>query len=161
MDGYLSKPVRRDELRRAIDQHVATGEPTHSGAPHEVADEPPQPLDWQTALAALDGDERLLRDVVQAFVDECPKWMTELQQAIARQDSVSTRRLAHTIKGGMRLFEDPASRQTALQLEEQAAQGDLHQAEQLATRLQRQLARFLPQLSAYVGGGNAENAERT
>lgn len=47
--------------------------------------------DWTTlnipaALEALSGDEEVLQEIAQMFLDECPKMMRELEVAIANRD---------------------------------------------------------------------------
>ena len=36
---------------------------------------------WQAALEYVGGDEPLLRELLAVFLEECPRWLTELAQA--------------------------------------------------------------------------------
>lgn len=71
----------------------------------------------QTALETTDGDEELLRDVIEAFLVEYPQRLAELEMAFTKQDWMTARRAAHTIKGTLRIFGDDQSKQKAVHLE--------------------------------------------
>jgi len=51
------------------------------------------------ALERLGGDADLFREIIQIFLQEAPKHMTELQEALVHEDRAATERIAHTLKG--------------------------------------------------------------
>ena len=69
------------------------------------------------ALKTTDGDTDLLRVVVEAFLEEYPTLLMQLEQAIPRGDYAEVRRASHTIKGTLRLFGSTPSRDLAADLE--------------------------------------------
>src|SRR5690606_24543234 len=154
VEGCLSKPVRQDELRKAVDElsiGPAAGSAGESETPVAAAE-----MDWQAALAAVDFDEDLLRGVVEAFLEECPKWMAELDKALRVEDRTAVRRLAHSIKGGMRLFEDRESREAAWNLEQAAQDASIEQLRELYDQIGKALDEFLPKLRARLNSGHAD-----
>src|SRR5205823_1268848 len=66
MDGYVSKPVRADELRRAINEQ--TGPPRAA----------PQ-LDRAGALERVGGDAELLGELADLFRQDCPRLLEALR----------------------------------------------------------------------------------
>jgi two-component system, sensor histidine kinase and response regulator len=56
---------------------------------------------WNPAqtLERLGGDETLLREVMEIFLEEVPKHLVELREAIAQQDTEAAERVAHSLQG--------------------------------------------------------------
>ena len=82
--------------------------------------------DWPMQLAvfnrnlALDrvgGDEELLREVAQLFLQEYPSLMGQLEEAVARDDAGRVMETAHTMKGSLATLGAEAGTHIALQLE--------------------------------------------
>jgi hypothetical protein len=55
--------------------------------------------DFNKALERLGGDEQLSRDVANIFLEETPKLMDRLHQAVAAGDPTTVERAAHSRKG--------------------------------------------------------------
>ncbi len=58
-------------------------------------------LNWEAALEYVGGDERLLREVLSVFVEECPRWLADLDRHIAAGDPDGVRIAAHKLKGAL------------------------------------------------------------
>jgi CheY-like chemotaxis protein/HPt (histidine-containing phosphotransfer) domain-containing protein len=131
MDDYVSKPVRKPELYRALSQLCADREdlsPTDADAANCV-------VDWDGALETVGGDQNLLREIVDAARQEIPDLFRRLDAAIAAKDGKTTQRLAHTIGGGARTLAAAATKQAAAAIEESAASNDLASAGRQMSRL--------------------------
>jgi two-component system, sensor histidine kinase and response regulator len=123
MDGYISKPVRAPELSRTIAEfapvHTAPGSgsslerdttvPTPdatvtdlSVAPAGRANGSGDRVDWNVALSSVGGDRELLLSVVSAALEEWPSLVSQLQDALPRNDAVTVRRVIHTLKNAFR-----------------------------------------------------------
>src|SRR5262249_17295754 len=98
MDDYLVKPVRLDELRRALD------------ACHPLAVSPRRDRAVATNDGAIDaavlsvlredlGDPDAVRQVVKAFLDRVPLMLKQLGDAAARHDQAALLSAAHSLKG--------------------------------------------------------------
>src|SRR5271166_4447317 len=59
----------------------------------------------ENALARVEGDSLLLRELIQLFLDDYPLTMADLQAAIAKGDTSAAERHAHTLKGAASNFE--------------------------------------------------------
>ncbi len=98
-----------------------------------------QPLDLSLALKAADGDVDLLRDVLEAFLEEYPTLLAELEPALKAGDSAVVQRASHTIKGTLRLFGNVPSKELAERLEEMGASGSLDDAPKTYEALKQSL----------------------
>ncbi len=152
MSGYVSKPIRANELFAAVEGAVPA-----SWSPSPVV-EPCQPcqqlmgeitFDEQAALASVNGDQKLLREIIELFLDDCPRVMGELASALAARDTVAVRRLAHTLKNSMGYLGMKDAYDCALRLEKLARDDQLDGAETVWRTLAHQLERLQPALAAF------------
>lgn len=58
-----------------------------------------QLLDRDAALERLDGDEELLQEIVEIFLEDAPRLFLALKQARLDRDQKTTERQAHSLKG--------------------------------------------------------------
>jgi signal transduction histidine kinase/CheY-like chemotaxis protein len=137
MDGYIAKPIRAAQFRRTIAEAVGLadeGETRAEGTQRNV----PERLDWQHILAAVGGDDEKLQKILDAFLDECPALLQQIEQAIHDDNSLALRRAAHTLKGNLSLFGTTTAVNLARELEELGGSGRCGQAGDLFPRLQQQ-----------------------
>ncbi|MBD2177656.1 response regulator [Pseudanabaena sp. FACHB-1998] len=120
MDDYLSKPIRKDDLaqkllewelklqieRELIDtsEAVVTADMSHESVGQDNADnkclEIDVPLiDWTYIDEIADGSEEFKTELLQTFCSATVESLEQLQQAIASQNWVEIKRVAHFIKG--------------------------------------------------------------
>ncbi len=86
-------------------------------------------FDWETALANLENDEEMLRELAEVLLDEVDTMMDDIRTAIDNQDSNDLRRSAHTLKGAVRVFSAEPATEAAYQLETMGREGSLDSAE--------------------------------
>ncbi len=152
MDAYLAKPVRAAELLETIDRLVPNQEiPAATQVPVAAADD----LDWSEALQAVGGDEELLRQVVSAILEEAPRLVAAIGQAIRSRDLAALRLSAHTLKGSIRFFAGSRAYATAFEMERLGQLGNLAGAESLFPALQAEMAQLAPSLTAYLNAPQA------
>jgi PAS domain S-box-containing protein len=153
MDGYLSKPIRKELLAQAIDRisaarAAALSQPSAADPPASPEEAAPE-WDLGTAMEAVDGDEGLLRDVIGVFLEECPNLLRDLETAIRRHEAVGVQRGAHTIKGATRIFGSPRVAAVAIEMEQAGRDGRLADAEQLLPTLHAAVARLADSLRQF------------
>jgi CheY-like chemotaxis protein/HPt (histidine-containing phosphotransfer) domain-containing protein len=141
MDDYVSKPIRRESLMRAIEN--ATGAP--QGA-----------VDWSISLAQVEGNRELLRSVVEAFLDEIQDNLAQLPQLIEADNWSEVRRRAHMLKGAMRMFGAAEAQSLGQQLESQGEVKVQSEARELLARLEKAVGDVLPELAWFVERGWSE-----
>jgi PAS domain S-box-containing protein len=157
MDGYLSKPIRVQELLDLLREHealpVQTSEVSH---PHEqeecrdVGDEGEQ-VDRRALLDRLDGDSQLLGELIEIYLSESPSLLAAAQRALQEKNGQDLARLAHTIKGSAGNFIARATFETAERLEAFAEQGDFSRAQEAMSALEREMERLGRALIALRG----------
>jgi CheY-like chemotaxis protein/HPt (histidine-containing phosphotransfer) domain-containing protein len=152
MDDYVSKPVRSDDLKTALErwlQKTTVSEftvPTSSTAPAAPVTVK-EAFNMQEALARVDGDKELLGEMAALFLEEYPRFMAQIQEAINKRDSSSLSYAAHTLKGSVGNFAAGDVFEAAFTLERIGRQGDLTQAVDAYEHLEVALAQLTPALS--------------
>jgi PAS domain S-box-containing protein len=146
MDGYVPKPIRHQELFDTI-QKLAMNMPNiPTPAPPE---EPPvEVLNEALLVSRVDSDPQLLRDLVDLFLEECPRLVDEIRVALDRKDAKAVERGAHSLKGCTSNLAAKMASEAALKVERLAHAGDLVRAESVLPELECQLVRLKPALLA-------------
>ncbi len=154
MDEYVSKPVRREVLDRAIAVVLGLPQPASISAPADVTSDSTRNLaDWNAALAQLGGDLPGLKEITESYIEEILLNLPRLRDAIAAGNARESKRLAHTVKGAMRFFHSEAAMQAGIELESQAGTGDLTSAPELFERFKSEVERVLPVLRRFIDTG--------
>ena len=143
MDGYLSKPIRKEQLYEAVKKMAPAERPADRSST-------PTAFDLAVALDSVDGDQELLRDVIDVFLGECPQLLTELHQAIAEPDFPTMQRSAHTIKGSSRIFGNARVTNLARELEDQGRRSDLEGATDRYRQLQEAAEHLMAELRDFL-----------
>jgi CheY-like chemotaxis protein/HPt (histidine-containing phosphotransfer) domain-containing protein len=141
MDGYVSKPISPDALFRTI----ATIAPARDRAKTEPDD---GVVDTSTILAQLDGDTKLLAQLVDLFLDTYPSLIGEIRQGIRDQVHSRVREAAHSLKGALGNFRPVAGMDLVLTLELMGRDGNLSGAEETLKALEVDMGRISSALSA-------------
>ncbi|MCA9155400.1 MAG: response regulator, partial [Planctomycetales bacterium] len=150
MDGYLSKPIRAHTLLATIQEVMAQFPATK--VEDSTADET-HDFDWSTALNVVQGDQDLLRELVDAFLTECPRLMQEIEVALEQNDAEQLRIAAHTLKGSVRYFGAEAAMSVAFDLELAGKEGRFSGVDGKLAQLQDELNRLLPPLMSFAKTG--------
>jgi CheY-like chemotaxis protein/HPt (histidine-containing phosphotransfer) domain-containing protein len=137
MDGYLSKPMDSELLRRAIAELV----PMAAAEPDAPPAEPSGgPVDFERLKEFVGGDAQLLAEVVQIFLDDAPVTLEIAARAISDSDSAGVETSAHRLKGSLSTIGSQAAADTADLLETLARGGALDGATELFERLCAEVA---------------------
>ena len=134
MDGYITKPVRFSDIEQTL-----SGIARAPKAPAKLV-APTTSWNKTEALDRIGGDEELLQELCQIFLEESPKLMQKLQLAIAAGDSDGVTRAAHSIKGEASYLGAGGSSQAARELEEMGRCKDLSRASETLAVLEREVA---------------------
>jgi two-component system sensor histidine kinase/response regulator len=134
MDGYLTKPVRFSDIEQTLSSAVRS--PMVPSKPAV----PKASWDKTQALDRIGGDEQLLQELCQIFLEESPKLLQKLQQAVAAGDADGVMRAAHSVKGESSYLGAGGTSQAARQLEEMGRSNDLSRAKETLGILEREVA---------------------
>lgn len=151
MDGYLSKPVRKQELYEALSPFFAYTDTSGTEAAPAVKESASTEVNWDLALEAVEGNREILQEVARAFLEEYPVVLARLEEAAAEGDGAAVCREAHTIHGAMRIFSVPAVATITTTLEEMGQREELAGAETLLGELRAAMQQVTASLTQFVG----------
>jgi PAS domain S-box-containing protein len=153
MDGYISKPIRTKELEQAIAQLM--GAQNSARVPVSETDQADGVIDHAALLAGVDGNRRLLRDLVRLFLADCPQRVAEIKEAIRRSDAEALGRAAHSLKGSVGNFAAKNAFAAAQRLETMGRDGDLDHASEACITLEADLALLSEELRGLTRNSSA------
>jgi two-component system, sensor histidine kinase and response regulator len=150
MDGYLSKPIRPQELDRLLDSYLEGREQVTRSIDLPSAAE--SPVNVPELLDRIDNDRKLLAELVDLFRAELPGNLLAAQQAIDREDSGALQTTAHALRGALGNLS--ANRALALcsELETIGKSHKLREAQGTLERLMRELSNVSRALEALCPG---------
>ena len=134
MDGYLSKPIRIDELKQAMSevnktQNMGQSEPNAFRAIGQL----------QFLLESVMGDRALLAEMAELWLADSAKHETQIRNGLDSGDAMMVQRAAHALKGSVGTFRASAAQDAANQLEISAKDADLVGARKVFERLSTQI----------------------
>jgi len=103
-------------------------------------------------IARLAGDEELARQLVDIYIDECPRMIGTLRDAVAEGSPDAIRRAAHALKGSTLNFIEGGPAATAFELETMGREARLDDVQPVFARLEQEAATLLDQLRQYQAG---------
>jgi two-component system, sensor histidine kinase and response regulator len=149
MDGYVSKPIRLEELLAAIDGIGGT-------RPAPARRRSGKRSAATSALVAnFGGDPALLVEVIDMVLADSPATEREIHRALAAGDTPAVAAAAHALKGTVGLFAKAGAYETALELERAARHGEVTGVEPASARLaeeMKSLRRYLMKLRSELHG---------
>jgi HPt (histidine-containing phosphotransfer) domain-containing protein len=104
-------------------------------------------------IARLAGDEELARQLVDIYIDECPRMLGTLRDAIAQASPDAIRRAAHALKGSTLNFIDGGPAATAFELETMGRESRLDDTVPAFARLEEESEALLDDLRRYQAKG--------
>ncbi|MGA7155341.1 MAG: response regulator [Acidobacteriaceae bacterium] len=135
MDGYLSKPIRVDELKRAMSEATKTKSIDRSSEP-----KPFRAIGrLELLLDSVMGDQALLAEMAELWLADSTKQEIQIQKGFASGDAIMIQRAAHALKGSVGTFQATAAQDAASQLEVCAKDTDFVGAREAFERLSTQI----------------------
>jgi len=162
MHDHVSKPVRPEELQRALESCEPVGPsatPTARGVPGDraaTAAPAPEPrAEAPTLDAGVVANLRLLQEpgepdfvaaLIDHFVQDIPGRLDDLERAVASDDAGAVERLAHGLKSSCANLGVMRMSALAAWLERSASEARLEGAAAVATALRQEFGRARPLL---------------
>ncbi len=146
MDDYISKPINVEKLYEIIEAFAPAG----GSFEVEVYDEQPvdDVIDRTEVMERVGGDTELLVELIDLFSSDCPRLMSEIHDAIERNDKQALEYVAHTLKGSVGNFSATNAFEAAFRLEKMGREGDTTHAQEAYAVLEREIKRLEPALAA-------------
>ena len=104
------------------------------------------------ALALMDGEEDLLREIVELFFDNCPKWLEDLEKSVQQSDAFLVENTAHKLKGSLRNIAAERAGMIALDLEKIGKSKNLTRAQEIYTLLVEEITSLNTVLESFMHG---------
>ena len=145
MDGYISKPIQPQNLFDAIERLM---ECKAEAAMCESSSDTNDMIDMSALMKRVDGDTELLAELVDLFIEDYPKLLSQIEQAMADKNAESLASRAHTLKGSVGNFAAQSAFDAALRLEKLAREGNLDKAQDAYNKLAQEIQRLIPALQA-------------
>jgi two-component system sensor histidine kinase/response regulator len=142
MDDYVSKPLRKEDLLRAL----------HGAGVEADEDETEMPLlsSRQELLSQCDGDEELMRELVSIFQENTPQIVQAIGEAIEQRDARSVAAHAHKLLISLGAFGAGRARTLALHLEKQGQENDFGGAKERFMKLEHETDKIYDALADFV-----------
>lgn len=168
MDGYLSKPIRQQELDEILDSYairIPTAsldiENTENGEPDllEPRLSPREPhareaaqaicsLDESELLERIAGDLEFLSELTEVFRKEYPRQLTAARNAVADRNGVALNNAGHALRGALANLAATAPAALAKSIELIGATGDPFTASVLIDQLEQEIQTVLISLDS-------------
>jgi two-component system sensor histidine kinase/response regulator len=144
MDGYLTKPIRPQELDDVLDTYLAKERTEISAAtPGNSLEE--SVLQGEL-LERIDGDRVFLAELLAIFKGDYPGQIHSAREAVIRCDAAVLQRVAHALKGALGNLAAPIAARIATELESMGKGGDIAMADVRLTELENELPRVIEAL---------------
>ena len=153
MTAYISKPVSS----RDVEETLRLLFPLHETAATIKTEMLPSSVvtwDRATTLERLDGDENLLQEVINIFLEETPKLLTQLHEAIANFNAEMLERTAHGLKGQLGYLGVATLSDKARDLELMGRRSEFTNATELIAVLERETSVLMADMGAGSGARN-------
>jgi len=138
------------QLRRQVHQQLH--DKTTSSSPEfhrQMSLQPPQSaVDRQLSLTHVGGDVELLREIAALFIEDCPRALAELRQAVEQQDASKLENAAHALKGSVANFGAQDAVDAAFRLEQMGRSGTLSESAEALGALEHALLTVCAELAA-------------
>ncbi|MGA7493726.1 MAG: PAS domain S-box protein [Syntrophobacteraceae bacterium] len=143
MDGYVSKPINRDELFSVIETLTEGGNEEKGISPAKSKEnEPPteEVFELSKALEIAGGDTAFLKEIAELFLENLPGYVARIRDAISREDAVALEGAAHNLKGAVGNFGAKRAYDAAYRLEAIGKKNVMAEADRLMKKLMEELS---------------------
>ena len=150
MDGYLSKPINQGLLFDVVEHGSAGVAAKHVPSPQ------PALFNRSELMDRLGGDADLLADVIRVFLEDCPKRLAAIKNAVDLRDAELIRTTAHALKGSAGTLSAAVVFEAAQTLERLGAEGRLEPVEGAWRTLAQEGSNLMDILRQMDAGKTAE-----
>ncbi len=125
MDGYLAKPLREEDLAKALSLWlVPKTEKGGGNTPSPAVAETAAPFDLERIRRTCRQDQDQLREMLALFIQSSREILDQLGDAVTRRDARQCARLAHQLKGAAAYVGAEALTERSRRAEAAAKEGD-------------------------------------
>jgi diguanylate cyclase (GGDEF)-like protein len=158
MDDYLPKPLILAELRKKLLLWLSDNPQENVSRQSEQSKEADQaeykddsPLDQEIFCELRESVGKAFEKLLEIFMEDTPKYLQSLEQAVAMSDSETVAAVAHSIKGSSRNFGANRLGDISKALEDIGRSGTLKGADEVLESLFRESDRVIAALRHELG----------
>lgn len=118
----------------------------------KTMEEETEVFDRSQALERMEGDEELLFEMIELFLEDCPSQMEGIRTALAAGDPDRLGNAAHAFKGSVGNFGARTSFDAAQRLEHLARERRIDESGDAVRELEAEVDRLGPRLRATLAG---------
>ena len=107
-------------------------------------------LNWDIALARVDGDLHLLIELSTIFLQDCPRLLDAARASIQNDDYIDLERTAHTLSGRLAFFGLHRARERALKLQMTGRKKDSDHALEAFAEIELEMESILPEFKSFT-----------
>ena len=146
MDHYVTKPIDQRKLFEAVESFGGSSASEANVIMNDIDKVTALSFDPVIVLQRVDGDRDLLREIGGLFLQDAPRLLSDIRNAVSRADPKALEHSAHTLKGSVGNFGARIAFEAALALEQMGRQGDFARAQESFTLLEQQVTLLGPAL---------------
>jgi HPt (histidine-containing phosphotransfer) domain-containing protein len=151
MDDYLTKPVRREDLKGVLNRWIPLSihpQAAHAGGAEQSTDRTdaeafPVIFDAAATLRNIGGDTALLEELVELFLQRYQVMLEAIRAALANRDQEAVEQAAHALKGTASNLCASEVVLSAGQLEALGRLGTLVEGPMIYTQLEKAVLRLI------------------
>jgi len=149
MDAYVAKPIKVADLIVAIENLYCTSEVSERAATTTHRER--EPIDTESALANVEGDAELLKNLSAEFLRDLPEMLSNIREAITARNANGIERAAHKLKGCVGNFAAQPVFDAAARLEVLGRDSSLNVAESAYAELEKEIKHLIPAMTNLSG----------
>ena len=108
-----------------------------------------QVFDSNTMLERMGGDTDLLGEVIELFMEDSPRMLESIREAVSSENAGEVERAAHSLKGALLNMSADAAASIALQLEKMGREKALVDTAALVIDLEKEMVRLQAELDSF------------
>jgi CheY-like chemotaxis protein/HPt (histidine-containing phosphotransfer) domain-containing protein len=159
-DGFVTKPIRLPALWSEIESLVGRSQgsdDTEVAAIARATSSRPSRIDTAMALQRTGGDLELARELGAMMSTEIPKWLGEIDKALATDDAKLLARAAHTLKGQADHWGAKRALELARELELLGKAGSMSEAAKAKAAVAEEFSEVARAISAFAAQTGPQN----
>lgn len=156
MDGYVSKPVRAEELFNTIEPVLSGGKFT-AGTAMQTSFSTSAGFDYPAALARA--DQEVMEIIGELVLEDCPRLLADVVKAVDEGDQETLKRSAHTLKGLLGNFGETPALIVAETADMLMMTGRFNEVPALIPDIETGIAGFLDALAEHLHPGASSLGE--
>jgi PAS domain S-box-containing protein len=152
MNDYLAKPIQPDELAKVISSWALNLSEVPGERPSRKTAKQGAAFNPSALLERLGGDEKAYEEVVCLFLQDVPRQIHSLREAVSGGDAAAAQRQAHTLKGASGNVGATDLEKVLLKTERACEQGNVKEAARMLDRVNAEFEK----LKQILGGSEGE-----